>query len=47
MKRKPVSAAIEDMKKYVRDHEAEDCLLVGFASQKQNPFREKASCSIY
>ncbi|XP_067627540.1 guanine nucleotide-binding protein subunit gamma-1 [Eurosta solidaginis] len=41
-----VSQACQLMMKYVLDHENEDCLLNGFASQKVNPFREKSSCSI-
>lgn len=41
-----VSQAVQDIVKYVTEHEQEDCLLVGFSSQKANPFREKSSCSI-
>lgn len=44
--RVPVSQACADIVKYVTDHEQEDCLLVGFSSQKVNPFREKSSCNI-
>lgn len=32
--------------KFISDHENEDYLLVGFPSQKSNPFREKSSCSV-
>ena len=32
--------------KYITDHEQDDYLLVGFSSQKANPFREKSSCSV-
>ncbi len=32
--------------KFITDHESEDYLLVGFPSQKSNPFREKSSCSL-
>ncbi|KAF2367546.1 G-protein gamma-like domain [Trinorchestia longiramus] len=46
MKRIPVSEAVEDMKAYVTAHQDEDCLLVGFTSQKANPYREKSSCDI-
>lgn len=46
IKRINVSQAIEDLKKYITDNEAEDYLLVGFPSQKSNPFREKSSCSM-
>lgn len=46
IKRVSVSKAVEDLVKYIVEHEAEDCLLVGFSSQKSNPFREKSSCSI-
>jgi len=46
MQRMPVSQACADIIKYVTEHEQEDCLLVGFSSQKVNPFREKSSCQI-
>uniref|UniRef100_U5EML2 Putative kinesin-like protein at 54d n=1 Tax=Corethrella appendiculata TaxID=1370023 RepID=U5EML2_9DIPT len=46
IQRVPVSQAVNDIIKYVIDHEQEDCLLVGFSSQKVNPFREKSSCNI-
>merc|ERR1711862_703959 len=46
IKRINVSQAIEDIKKFISDHENEDYLLVGFPSQKSNPFREKSSCSV-
>merc|ERR1712141_360671 len=46
IKRVNVSQAIEDIKKYISDHESEDYLLVGFPSQKSNPFREKSSCNV-
>lgn len=46
MVRMPVTQAAADIVKYVTEHEQEDCLLVGFSSQKVNPFREKSSCSI-
>ncbi|KAH0557815.1 Guanine nucleotide-binding protein subunit gamma-1 [Cotesia glomerata] len=41
IKRITVSKAVEDIMKYITEHEQEDCLLVGFSSQKSNPFREK------
>ncbi|XP_026480670.1 guanine nucleotide-binding protein subunit gamma-1-like [Ctenocephalides felis] len=44
VKRIPVSQAVADIVKYINDYEQEDCLLVGFTSQKVNPFREKSSC---
>lgn len=46
IKRIPVSQAVADIVKYITDHEQEDCLLVGFTSQKVNPFREKSSCTV-
>ncbi|XP_077500782.1 guanine nucleotide-binding protein subunit gamma-1-like [Amblyomma americanum] len=46
LKRMEVSAAVEDLKKYIQEHESDDYLLVGFHSQKSNPFREKSSCSL-
>uniref|UniRef100_A0A1Q3FIG4 Putative g protein gamma subunit n=1 Tax=Culex tarsalis TaxID=7177 RepID=A0A1Q3FIG4_CULTA len=46
IQRVPVTQAVADIVKYVTEHEGEDCLLVGFSSQKVNPFREKSSCQI-
>lgn len=46
IQRMPVTQAAADIVKYVTEHEQEDCLLVGFSSQKVNPFREKSSCNI-
>lgn len=46
IQRMPVSQACADIVKYVTEHEQEDCLLVGFSSQKVNPFREKSSCQL-
>ena len=38
--------ACKDLQKYCTDHGNEDFLIKGFASQKQNPFREKSSCAL-
>jgi len=46
LERMRVSAAFEDLKKYILEHKHEDYLLVGFPSQKINPFREKSSCAL-
>jgi len=46
IKRISVSQAVLDIMKYINEHEQEDCLLVGFSSQKANPFREKSSCTL-
>lgn len=46
IKRISVSQAVLDIMKYINEHEHEDCLLVGFSSQKANPFREKSSCTL-
>ncbi|TRY75724.1 hypothetical protein TCAL_04953 [Tigriopus californicus] len=47
MKRIPVSQAVEDIKRYAMDHMMQDHLIVGFASEKANPFREKTwSCEV-
>ncbi|KAL1501562.1 hypothetical protein ABEB36_006863 [Hypothenemus hampei] len=46
VKRVPVSQAIKDIIKYIQEHEPDDCLLVGFSSQRVNPFREKTPCSV-
>lgn len=46
IKRTPVSEAVEDIKQFILQHEQEDYLLIGFSSQKNNPFREKSSCDI-
>lgn len=44
VKRIAVSQAVQDMIKYISEHQRDDCLIVGFSSQKANPFREKSSC---
>lgn len=46
MRRITVSQAVQDIMKFISEHEQEDCLLVGFSSQKANPFREKSSCTV-
>lgn len=46
VKRINVSAAVDDLKRYIQEHENDDYLVVGFHSQKANPFREKSACSI-
>ncbi|XP_074595384.1 guanine nucleotide-binding protein subunit gamma-1-like [Brevipalpus obovatus] len=46
LQRIKLSVAIEDLKKYVMEHEQDDYLVVGFHSQKTNPFREKSSCLV-
>lgn len=39
-----IVATLSLPQRFIHDHEQEDCLLVGFHSQKANPFREKSSC---
>jgi len=47
MKRIPVSQAVDDIKRFAMDHMMQDHLIVGFASEKANPFREKTwSCEV-
>ncbi|KAB7494668.1 Guanine nucleotide-binding protein subunit gamma-1 [Armadillidium nasatum] len=46
IKRLPLSVVIDDIKQYILHHQHEDCLIVGFSSQKANPFREKSVCEI-
>ncbi|XP_068239373.1 guanine nucleotide-binding protein subunit gamma-1-like isoform X4 [Palaemon carinicauda] len=46
MERMKASDAIDQLKRYISEHEADDYLLVGFSSQKANPFREKSSCTV-
>ncbi|KAG7167787.1 Guanine nucleotide-binding protein subunit gamma-1-like 2 [Homarus americanus] len=46
LKRLPVSEVVEEIKQFILQHEPEDYLLIGFSSQKNNPFRERASCDI-
>lgn len=46
IKRIPVSQAVADIVKYVTENEQDDCLLVGFSSQRVNPYREKAPCTV-
>ena len=38
--------ALSLFQKYVSQNEQEDYLLMGFSSQKSNPFREKSSCNL-
>ena len=42
----PISEVVEEIKQFINAHEQEDYLLIGFSSQKANPFREKSSCEI-
>lgn len=44
--RMPVSESVGQIKAYVTQHQQEDYLLIGFSSQKANPYREKSSCDI-
>ncbi|CAL4068009.1 unnamed protein product [Meganyctiphanes norvegica] len=46
IKRQPISEVVEEIKQFIEAHEQEDYLLIGFTSQKANPFREKSSCDI-
>ncbi|XP_076253967.1 guanine nucleotide-binding protein subunit gamma-1 [Rhynchophorus ferrugineus] len=46
IKRMQVSASVKEIIKYITEHEQDDCLLVGFSSQRVNPFREKTPCSV-
>jgi len=47
IKRISVSQAIEDIKRYVIEQEADDCLVHGFQGRNNsNPFREKSSCAV-
>merc|ERR1712071_151531 len=41
LKRISVRQAIADIMKFVSEHQQDDYLMVGFSSQKANPFREK------
>jgi len=41
-----IHQASSELKKYVEDHRDDDILVNGFATQKENPFKDKASCSI-
>ena len=41
-----ISHSVQDIVKYIREHENEDYLLKGFSSQKANPFREKSTCQL-
>ncbi|XP_075168765.1 guanine nucleotide-binding protein subunit gamma-1 [Haematobia irritans] len=44
--RQPISESCAAMMRYISQHEQDDYLLIGFSSQKVNPFREKSSCSV-
>jgi len=41
-----VSQAVQDILKYIQEHEPDDCLVKGFSSAKSNPFREKGGCTL-
>ncbi len=44
--RMKVSMACKDLVRYITDHQANDVLVVGFPSPKDNPFRDKQPCSL-
>ena len=44
MERIKVSEAIDSLRKYIEQHESDDYLLVGFHSQKANPFKDRPNC---
>merc|ERR1712038_330528 len=47
MKRVPVSQAVEDIKRFALENMMQDHLIIGFPSEKSNPFREKTwSCEL-
>jgi len=46
VERMPMSQSIEELKAFILQHQPEDCLLVGFTSQKANPYREKSACDL-
>merc|ERR1712038_179379 len=41
MKRVPVSQAVEDIKRFALENMMQDHLIIGFPSEKSNPFRKK------
>ena len=41
-----VSIVCQDLIRYITDHQSTDALVVGFASPKDNPYREKQQCSL-
>lgn len=44
--RTKVSIVCKDLVRYITDHQANDALVVGFQSPKDNPFRDKQQCSL-
>lgn len=46
IKRMNVSQSARELAAYVQQHIHEDCLVVGFSSQRANPFREKTACTM-
>jgi len=46
VRRITVSQAVEDIKKFVSEHQRDDCLIHGFHPPKNNPFREKTNCAL-
>jgi len=45
-KRIPLSQTVEDIKRFVLEHNSEDFLLHGFQGKNANPYREKSSCVV-
>ncbi|KAI0209522.1 hypothetical protein LSAT2_005774 [Lamellibrachia satsuma] len=46
VQRLPVSECVAEMAKYCERHQETDALMNGFAKQSDNPFREKAKCTV-
>ena len=46
LSRTKVSVVCKDLVRYVTDHQANDRLVFGFSSPKDNPLREKQQCSL-
>ena len=46
LSRTKVSVVCKDLVRYITDHQANDRLVLGFSSPKDNPFREKQQCSL-
>ncbi|PAA86800.1 hypothetical protein BOX15_Mlig027649g1 [Macrostomum lignano] len=46
LERKPVSECVREMLQFVEKEKEGDCLVIGFAAKKDNPFQESGGCSL-
>jgi hypothetical protein len=46
LERKNLSEVCKDLVKYCQQHQGTDVLVKGFASEKDNPYKEKSGCQL-